>query len=711
MPPCDRRVSVALSAALGFILVAGFSLPALAGSNNDARLALHLLPRTTKNACGRADATPPCSNIVTNGGLYPTLYYAYLLVTNGDPVGGLAGLQCGISYDGTAHSGVDIFSWNLCATLDFRSGNWPAAGGGNLITWDSNSRCQRNEPGGPGSGVMAAAGYFYVAAYSPDALQLTVRPNDGQAKVADCNSVESTLEGGGVHHVPPVLGSASFSAGGATPGYNPCGTSTGTIDCGITGADSLNALSTGNIYSAPNAPGGATFLWAVTGNATIAGSATGSSVSITAGTGGSCTIYVNVTAGGNSALCSKVATIRQPVTPECTIAGPDSASEGNPDVIFSVSATGPYNSVSWSISGNATITSGLTAPTVHVQTSDIGTFELTATLHGPGATPHSCSKTVPVVPFNCFIAGPDPVLRGSTGLEYSTGPARIGATYLWQISGNGSLAGSATGPSVLVNAGLTGAFTLTVTITRNGQAHTCTETIAIQAGSGGPGSQANAKILLHLATPTTKNQCGSRGNPTCSAVRTGGALYPTNYFAYLLVVDGNAQAGVGGLQCGIAYDAPPNSGVDVFGWSLCASLEFNSNGPNGPWPSAGSGNLITWETNTLCQRFEPGGPGVGVTANAGYFYCAAYTPGILHVIPRPVDGQAKVADCSAYESLIGGVGFPGGTASHLGAVYFSASGNISGYNPCGAVYPVRITSWSSIKAMYGPPDTERPEKP
>ena len=152
MPPCARRVSVALSAVLTFVLVTSVSLPAFARSNNDARLALHLLPHTTKNTCGRADATPACSNIVTNGGLYPTLYYAFLLVTSGDAVGGLAGLQCGVSYDGIAHSGVDIFSWNLCATLDFRSGNWPAAGGGNLITWDSSSRCQRNEPGGSGSG-------------------------------------------------------------------------------------------------------------------------------------------------------------------------------------------------------------------------------------------------------------------------------------------------------------------------------------------------------------------------------------------------------------------------------------------------------------------------------------------------------------------------------------------------------------------------------
>jgi hypothetical protein len=106
------------------------------------------------------------------------------------------------------------------------------------------------------------------------------------------------------------------------------------------------------------------------------------------------------------------------------------------------------------------------------------------------------------------------------------------------------------------------------------------------------------------------------------------------------VAQGDAVSGVGGLQCGITYDPAAHAGVDVFNWTLCASLEFPSSGPNGAWPAAGSGNLITWDGAFRCQRTQPDGS--GVVAAAGYFYCAAYSTDRLELIPRPVDGQAKV---------------------------------------------------------------------
>lgn len=210
-----------------------------------------------------------------------------------------------------------------------------------------------------------------------------------------------------------------------------------------------------------------------------------------------------------------------------------------------------------------------------------------------------------------------------------------------------------------------------------------------------------AKIIIHLAAPTTKAACTrSVANPSCQNVLNRGNLYPTLYFANLLVMDGDAVGGISGLQCGIQYNAAPGQGVDVFGWTLCATLEFASAGPNGPWPASGSGNLITWDASTKCQRTEPGGPGTGVVANAGYFYCASYTPDQIQVIPRPVDGVAKVADCASNEFVIGGVGFPVGPPSHLGACAFSANGVTTAYNPCGQPTPVEPTTWSNVKGLY-----------
>jgi hypothetical protein len=208
---------------LASVLVAGLATVALstvsqAGPNANAKIQLHLLAPTTKSQCTRLSATPACNAVVVQGGLAPTYYYAYVLVTDGNATAGIAGLEFGIQYNGSPNAGVDIFGWTLCATLEFQQPSpvWPASGGGNLITWDSTNRCQVFEPGGPGTGVVANAGYFYLGAYTADILSITVRPVSGFAKVATCAAEEDIVTTG----TPSHLGSAGF---GGAPGYNPCG--------------------------------------------------------------------------------------------------------------------------------------------------------------------------------------------------------------------------------------------------------------------------------------------------------------------------------------------------------------------------------------------------------------------------------------------------------------------------------------------------------
>lgn len=206
------------------------------------------------------------------------------------------------------------------------------------------------------------------------------------------------------------------------------------------------------------------------------------------------------------------------------------------------------------------------------------------------------------------------------------------------------------------------------------------------------GANANAKVAMHLGSVTTKNAC-SRGLVPCQGIVTNGGLYPPNiYFAYVLVTDGDATAGISGVQFGINYGGGgPGDGVgfDSFGWTLCATLEFQQPAP--AWPSSGGGNLITWDAGLACQTTEPGGAGTGVTAVAGYFYCGAYSPDCLSLGPRPVDNAGKVADCSSVEDLITG------TPSHYGQACW---GTAAGYNPCGLVTPVENATWSQIKSAY-----------
>ena len=204
-------------------LLAAIGEPALAGPNANAKILIHLLAPIAKGPCSSAAATPPCSSVVTAGDLYPATYFAYVLVTDADSAAGVAGVQFGIDYDGAAQSGVDIYDWTNCATLEFAEPGWPNAGTGNLVTWDTTSRCQRSEPEGLGTGVKAVVGYFYCAAYSADTLRITVRDVDSVAAVASCDAAPDTLESPEQFSAPYPLGFAVFSADGATEGYNPCG--------------------------------------------------------------------------------------------------------------------------------------------------------------------------------------------------------------------------------------------------------------------------------------------------------------------------------------------------------------------------------------------------------------------------------------------------------------------------------------------------------
>jgi hypothetical protein len=215
------------------------------------------------------------------------------------------------------------------------------------------------------------------------------------------------------------------------------------------------------------------------------------------------------------------------------------------------------------------------------------------------------------------------------------------------------------------------------------------------------GPNANAKIQLHLATTTTKQQCTrAAAHPPCTGIVTNGLLYPQLYYAYVLVTDADAGVGIAGCQFGIQYDGPgplDGVGVDIDSWALCATLEFQQ--PSPVWPTSGGGNLITWNAVTVCQRNEPGGPGTGVVATAGWFACSAYTPACFRITPRPADGLAKVADCAAAEDNVEGVATPR-NPSHLGFVCFSASGTTGGYNPCGLITPVERTTWGALKSTY-----------
>lgn len=242
----------------------------------------------------------------------------------------------------------------------------------------------------------------------------------------------------------------------------------------------------------------------------------------------------------------------------------------------------------------------------------------------------------------------------------------------------------------------------------------CRTTIAIfpllvsllAPGLGHAAGNAGAKVLLHLSDPVLAGRCsGPQSHPACQDVDTSGDLYPTHtYYAYVLVADADPVEGVAGLIFGIDYDngTGDGSGVDVFSWTLCATLELGI--PSPVWPAPGSSNRIFWDTTTRCQVNEPGGPGTGVVAPGGYFYCGAYSPGsfrIRHATTSSSSENNRVTlyGCSQAIDVIYDLSNPP-IPSTLGWIRFSGAGNEPGYNPCAAAIPVESVTWGRIKSSF-----------
>lgn len=232
-------------ALLGLLVVSltfGVSSVALAGGNPNAGVGLHITNPPAKATTCVGDAPTfgqqGGKKIVTKGlpctsGQYGS-FDVWVLVCNGSDSLGVAGVEYGLEYDGSNGAGVDVLSWRLCGDLEFTSGNYPAAGSGNIVTWEPSLNCQ-NTPaefhgtGGGGQGdtdpngklpvpgsVIAVAGVLRVNVTGADVMEITPRPVSGRLKVADCTAAENDLTNAMVSRAGVAAFCSNFN------GYNFC---------------------------------------------------------------------------------------------------------------------------------------------------------------------------------------------------------------------------------------------------------------------------------------------------------------------------------------------------------------------------------------------------------------------------------------------------------------------------------------------------------
>lgn len=154
--------------------------------------------------------TEPCSDYIVQYPLYSSAAI-WVMVGHGDPSTGISGASFTIDFDGAWSAGVDVYGWTLCADSETPSVAWPEPGSGNVIRWDPEVNCQRTEIGA--EGVHAAAGLFYIYAYSDDVFRIPT-PQEGAPvpfSVTDCDGNEI---------IPDQA--APAAAFGNAQGYNPC---------------------------------------------------------------------------------------------------------------------------------------------------------------------------------------------------------------------------------------------------------------------------------------------------------------------------------------------------------------------------------------------------------------------------------------------------------------------------------------------------------
>lgn len=149
------------------------------------------------------------------------------------------------------------------------------------------------------------------------------------------------------------------------------------------------------------------------------------------------------------------------------------------------------------------------------------------------------------------------------------------------------------------------------------------------------GPNRDAKLLLHLVATEKRRggNCFSGLPENAEQVLTQGSLQPQDYYAFVVIVDFDTTEGVAGVQFGISYDGAKGKGVDIEHWQNCALYEW----PMDDWPDPGTGNLLTWSHVDDCQEEVP--------IPVGFFFLTAHSNDRLKLIPRPVDGLARLAVC------------------------------------------------------------------
>ncbi len=312
----------------------------------------------------------------------------------------------------------------------------------------------------------------------------------------------------------------------------------------------------------------------------------------------------------------------------------------------------------------------------------------------------------------CSIGGPGSLCAATLGSTYTASTNAVSPTYLWSITGNGTINGSTTGPSVVVDAGAAGSFTLTVNITAG-------------AGGGGCGTSCNTTVTVNpnpTVTVAPVTVCASALPASLTAVGSGGTgpyTYSWSGAGGFTGSGATISVSTGGTYNVTVTDASstqctgtgsgdltvnPNPTVTVAPVTVCesalpASLTAVGSGGTGPYTYSWSGPGGFTATGNPISVSTGGTYNVTVT-DASSTQCTGTGSGDLTVNPNPTVTVEPVAVCaSALPASLTAVG-SGGTGPYTyswsGPGGFTGSGSSISVSTAGT-YNVTVTDASTTQ--------------
>ena len=256
----------------------------------------------------------------------------------------------------------------------------------------------------------------------------------------------------------------------------------------------------------------------------------------------------------------------------------------------------------------------------------------------------------------CSIGGPGSLCAGTTAMTYSVTTNAVSPTYLWAITGNGAISGSKTGPSVSVNAGATGSFTLSVDVTSVGICGTSfSKSVSVNPN---PTVTVAPVTVCASALPASLTAVASGGTGPYTFswsgpggfTATGNPIHPSTPGSYSVTVTDASGTHCTGTASGL-LSVNPNPTVTVAPVAICsasgpASLTAVPSGGTGPYTFSWSGPGGFTATGNPISVSTAGTYNVTVH-DASSTACPATGSGTLTVNQNPTVTVAPVAVCAS----------------------------------------------------------------